>query len=247
MTFFRLVVIVSIPALFAQQPPAFDVAAIKPADPSSKRFGMGFSANGRTMTVDGLNLEQMIRMAYGVTPDRMSVSPLLTNAGWIHSDPYDINAKSEAATPAGKDEQNRMFQQLLADRFGVKVHLEQKEVLVYSLVVGKNGPKLSPGGPVSPYISRPAPGKFVGTNASMGSLAGALGGQLGRPSVDDTGLQGGFDFTLTWTPDNPDTAGDTTGPSLFSALQDQLGLKLETKKLMMDAIVVDQARKPSEN
>jgi uncharacterized protein (TIGR03435 family) len=81
----------------------------------------------------------------------------------------------------------------------------------------------------------------------MGSLAFSLTGALGRPVVDNTGLTGGFDFTLTWTPDTPGGPADAAGVSLFSALEDQLGLRIESKKAPMDTIVVDQAQKPSAN
>ncbi|HVW12105.1 MAG TPA: TIGR03435 family protein [Bryobacteraceae bacterium] len=195
MTASRLAVCLATASLLCAQPPSnFDVAAIRPADPNNTRFGMGFSTNGRTITVDGLNLAQMIGEAYHVRQEEISLAPSLQNAGWIQSDRYDISAKSEGGSSFSKAESDRLFQQLLADRFSVRIHHEQKEMTVYSLVVGKGGPKLNPGGSAGPYLSRPAPGKFVGTKASMASLARGLTGALGRPVMDDTGLSGGFDF-----------------------------------------------------
>jgi uncharacterized protein (TIGR03435 family) len=242
----------AIAVLVTGQPPAsFDVASIRPADPNSNRFGMGFSANGRSLTVDGLNLAQMVAMAYHVRAEELSLAPSLGNAGWIRSERYDISAKVAGAEPLAepltRQQSDQLFQQLLAHRFGVQLHHEQKQMTVYSLEIGKNGPKLSPGGTAGPYLSRPAPGKLVGQKASMGSLAFSLTGALGRPVIDNTGLTGGFDFTLTWTPDTPDSPADAFGVSLFSALQDQLGLKVESKKAPTDTIVVDQAQKPSAN
>jgi uncharacterized protein (TIGR03435 family) len=248
MTLLRIAACLTMAALLAAQPPAvFDAASIRPADPNSNRFGMGFSANGRTLTVDGLNLAQMAAMAWHVRAEELSFAPSLENAGWIRSDRYDINAKAEGTEPLSKEQQERLFQQLLADRFGLRIHNEKKEMTVYSLEPGKNGPKLSPGGTAGPYLSRPAPGKLVGQSASMKSLAGALTGALGRPVMDNTRLTGGFDFTLTWTPDTPGGPADASGVSLFSALEDQLGLKVESRKAPMHVIVVDQARKPSAN
>jgi uncharacterized protein (TIGR03435 family) len=122
-----------------------------------------------------------------------------------------------------------MLQQLLAQRFALQVHHEKKEITVYSLTVAKGGPKLNPPGTAGPYLSRPAPGKFAGQKTTMASLARALGGVLGRPTIDDTGVTGGYDFALTWSPNELESS-DSTGPSLFSALQEQLGLKLESKK-----------------
>lgn len=236
--------------LNAQQPPAFDVAVIKPADPTNTRVGLGFGPNGRTLTIDGLTPMQIIREAFGVFPDQLTASPSLINSGWIDSQKYDISAKSEGDTPLSKAQSSLMLQQLLADRFGLKIHRETKEITVYSLLVGKNGPKLNPGGASGPYLSAPSPGKLVGTRASMSSLVRALGGQLHRPVFDDTGITGAWDFTLTWAPDDigSDAASsDPTRPSLFTALQDQLGLRLVSKKSPVDVIVIDQISKPSAN
>jgi uncharacterized protein (TIGR03435 family) len=248
MRFWRIPAFLTVVVFLPAQPPAsFDVASIRPADPNSNRFGMGFSANGRTLTVDGLNLAQMVAMAYHVRQEELSLAPSLQGAGWIHSDRYDITAKAQGTDPLSKQESDRLFQQLLADRFRVQLHHEQREMTVYSLQVGKNGSKLNPGGAAGPYLSRPAPGKLVGQKASMGSLAFSLTGALGRPVIDDTALTGGYDFTLTWTPETPGGPVDASGVSLFSALQDQLGLRVESKKAPMDVIVVDHAQKPSAN
>lgn len=248
MNLWRFAAALIVALLLRAQPPArFDAASVRPADPNSNRFGMGFSANGRTLTVDGLNLAQMVAMAYHVRTEELSIAPSLQNAGWVRSDRYDINAKAEGAEPLTKQQQDELFEQLLADRFKVQVHREKREMTVYSLQAGKNGPKLSPGGTAGPYLSRPAPGKLVGQKASMASLAASLTGALGRPVIDDTGLTGGFDFTLTWTPEPPGGPADTSGVSLFSALEDQIGLKVESKKSLMDVIVIDQAKKPSAN
>src|SRR3569833_4762470 len=98
----------------------------------------------------------------------MSLAPALENSGWIRSDRYDITAKSEGAEPLGKQQSDQLFQQLLADRFGVRIRHEQKEMTVYSLEIGKNGPKLSPGGMAGPYLSRAAPGKLIGLLVFLG-------------------------------------------------------------------------------
>jgi len=248
----RLLTIAGMAALAcAQQPPSFDVAVIKPADPANARYGMGFSANGKTLTIDGLTPRQIIREAYGVFPDQVSAGPSLVNSGWIDSQSYDITAKAEGEAPITREQSNLMFRQLLFDRFDLKIHRETKPITVYSLVVEKNGPKLKTGGAAGPYLSGPAPGRLVGTRASMAFLARALGGSLGRPVIDDTGLNGQYDFTLSWSPDDVRArnaeAADPSGPSLFTALQDQLGLKLESKKAPVEVIVIDHIGKPSPN
>ncbi len=236
---------------WSQQPPLFDVSVIKPADLTNTRVGMGFGPDGRTLTVDGLTVMQIIREAYGVLPDEVSVRPSAATGGWIDSQRFDISAKSEGHGPVEKEQSNLMLRQLLADRFGLIFHRETKELVVYSLVVGKNGPKLKEGGttegpsPGGPYLSGPAPGKLVGTRASMASLTRALSRSLGRPVNDETGLHGQYDFTLSWAPD--DAGADASGPSLFTAVQDQLGLKLESKKAPVETIVIDHISTPSPN
>ena len=232
----------------SQQSPSFDVAVIKPADPANTRFGMGFGHDGRTLTVDGLTVIQIIREAYSVLPDELSVHPSATTGDWLDSQRFDISAKSEGRGPVDKAQSNLMLRQLFADRFGLVFHRETKELVVYSLVAGKNGPKLKEGGAEGPYLSGPAPGKLVGTKASMASLARSLSRSLGRPVNDETGLRGQYDFTLLWTPDDPNGAmTDATGPSLFTALQDQLGLKLESQKAPVETIVIDRISTPSPN
>jgi uncharacterized protein (TIGR03435 family) len=180
----------------------------------------------------------------GVLPDEVSVPPSAATGGWIDSQRFDISAKSEGHGPVDKEQSNLMLRQLLADRFGLVFHRETKELVVYSLVVGKNGPKLKEGGTEGPYLSGLAPGKLVGTRASMASLTRALSRSLGRPVKDETGLRGQYDFTLVWSPDD---AADASGPSLFTAVQDQLGLRLESKKAPVETIVIDHLGTPSPN
>jgi len=116
MSFWRIPACLTIAILLGAQPRAgFDVASIRPADPNNNRFGMGFSANGRTLTVDGLNLAQMVTMAYHVRAEELSLAPSLDNAGWIRSDRYDISGKVEGTEPLSKQQQDQLFQQLLAD------------------------------------------------------------------------------------------------------------------------------------
>jgi uncharacterized protein (TIGR03435 family) len=230
---------------WSQQPPSFDVSVIKPANPANTQFGMGFGPDGRTLTIDGLTVMQIIREAYSVLPDEVTVRPSAATGGWIDSQRFDISAKSEGHGPMDKEQSNLMLRQLLADRFGLVFHRETKELVVYSLVVGKNGSKLKEVVTEKPYLSGPAPGKLVGTGASMASLTRSLSRSLGRPVNNETGLRGQYDFTLSRAPD--EIVGDTAGPSLFTALQDQLGLKLESKKAPVETIVIDHIGAPSPN
>ena len=169
-----------------------------------------------------------------------------------------------------------MLQVLLADRFKLAVHHDSKELSIYALVVAKNGPKLKEAKPGDTYpngikgpdgigragLMRMGRGQLTGQALPLSALARLLTDQLGRTVVDKTGLSGNYDYTLQWTPDEsqggslrgPDTgpqgsapSSDLSGPSLFTALQEQLGLKLESQKGPVEIYVIDHAEKPSEN
>ena len=169
-----------------------------------------------------------------------------------------------------------MLQALLADRFKLALHHDSKELSIYALVVAKNGSKLRQAKPDDTYpngikgpdgiaragMMRMGRGQLTGQGLPLSALARLLTDQLGRTVVDKTGLTGNYDFTLQWTPDEsqgamfrgPDTgpqgsapSADSSGPSLFTALQEQLGLKLESQKGPVEIYVIDHAEKPSEN
>jgi uncharacterized protein (TIGR03435 family) len=170
-----------------------------------------------------------------------------------------------------------MLQALLADRFKLTIHRETKELPIYALVVAKNGPKLQeakpgdtypngfrgPGGRGGRGMMMMGQGELTGQALHVADLARQLSQQLGRTVVDKTGLTGVYDFTLKWTPDNqmamPGGAGDggrgsdggasadSSGPSIFTAVQEQLGLKLESQKGPVELLVIDHVEKPSEN
>ncbi len=167
------------------------------------------------------------------------------------------------------DQYKTMVKKLLADRFKLTFHRDKKELSVYAIVIGKNGPKLTksegdPNGP--PSLLFRGLGLLPAQNASMADLAGVMqGAVLDKPVVDQTGLKGKFDFTLTWTPDEyqfaalgirvppPGDPSVTIGPGgtasldLFTAFQEQLGLKLESTKAPAEVFVIDRVEKPSEN
>ena len=238
--------------LAAQQPPVFEVATVKPTDPSNPRKGIGFGPGGRIVNIIGLSIGDLIQRSYDLPPFRVSGGP-----SWLNSDHFDITAKSGGNTPVPMEQFSLMLQRLLADRFALKFHREQKEFNVYSLVLAKTGPKLKEGGSAGPNMST-SRGQVEGQKVPISMFASALSRYLGRAVIDDTGLKGNYDFTLKWTPGEneptfatPDTraapAADAFGPTIYTALQDQLGLKLESKKAPLDVLVVDSAEKPSGN
>jgi uncharacterized protein (TIGR03435 family) len=150
-------------------------------------------------------------------------------------------------------------QRHLADRFKLSFHWDKKEVSIYALTVTKNGPKLtaSTGDPKgSPNLAMPARGRFRGRNATMLDFAGELQAVLDRPVVDKTGISGRYDVALNWTVDDfqaarlgafPTPLDRTEVPDLFTAIQEQLGLRLESTKGTVEVLVIDSIQRPSEN
>jgi uncharacterized protein (TIGR03435 family) len=236
----------------------------------------------------------LVALAYKVQNFEISGGP-----AWINSDGYDINAKAADST-VGIDQLRPMLQTLLEDRFKLMVHRETKEVPVYALVAGKNGPKLpeaKEGGctafnPNSPPPPPPEPGRFPptpcggffmgpnhleGGKISMTQFVGALSNILGRPVIDKTGFTGTFDAKLDFSPEGTTFGGrggfgppgappgggggdgpapgplpglppsDTSAPSIFTVVEEQLGLRLESQKGPGEILVIDHAEKASEN
>jgi uncharacterized protein (TIGR03435 family) len=179
--------------------------------------------------------------------------------GWVETERYDIDAKADRAVP--DDQLMLMLRTLLADRFKLTLHHEAKELPGFALVIGKNGPKLHEVELAGKGWTRFGVGSLNGQEVSMGQLADGLAGRLGQPIVDLTGIRGVFDIKLEWTPDpsqirNPaeakksqaaEAASDLSGTSIFTALQQQLGLKLEARKLPGEILVIDHVERPSAN
>jgi uncharacterized protein (TIGR03435 family) len=185
---------------------------------------------------------------------------------WLRSDKFDIEAKSPDSAPefsmtqfvTGQAPQLRlMLQALLADRFKLKLHREMKQLPVYELTVAKNGAKLKPAADsgngallwgMSGKPNGDAAIRLTGNKKSMAELADSLSNIAGRPVLDRTGLKGNFDFSLEY-PFDPDTPSATpfAGPSMFTAFQEQLGLKLDATRVPVEILVIDHVEKPSEN
>ncbi len=192
------------------------------------------------MVATNVTLLILLRWAYNVAQFQIVGEP-----GWASTDTYDISAAPETA--ATHDEALGMIQTLLADRFHLVLHRETKEVPILALVIGKGGPKLAKSNDADEMHTsmRGAPHGATG-HATMAHLARYLTNQLGRPVVDRTSLAGLFDFTLEFAPEG-NGADAIPGPSIFTALQEQLGLKLDPAKGPVEILVIDHAEKPSEN
>ena len=190
-----------------------------------------------------VTLKTLIQSAYGVKDFQITGGPR-----WLDGDAYDVSARADAAGQLSNDDLKPMLQALLADRFRLKVHRETKEVSLYSLVVAKTGSKLrehtGPGGPSGGTLRDSGKVTMNAVKVPIAMLAENLGRVLGRTVVDNTGLTALYDFRLEWAQDQ---TADATGPSLFTALQEQLGLKLESTRGPVEVIVIDSAEKASEN
>lgn len=253
LTILRRLCLVSLtlPSVFGQstaEPLAFEVASVKPSPPDGSHV-MGLYPGGRFVAT-GATLRILIELAYRIQPYQHKGGP-----GWLDSDRFDVIA--QAGRSVGNDEVDRMLQTLLADRFKLAMHQDPKLLPGFMLVVAKHGPKLK-GQSQGPFAVRPGPkmGRRIIGPASMQQLAESLGRMLGRPVVDKTGLPGHFDFSLDWTPDNPPAPANQPDlpqapgaftDGLLTALEDQLGLKLEPQKDLGTLYIIDHVERPSEN
>jgi uncharacterized protein (TIGR03435 family) len=248
------------PVSTAAAPTAYAVASIKPNKSSDDRF-MLRPLPGGGLTATGVTLKMFIMFAYGVAGYQISAAP-----NWVGVERWDVEAKTdgvEGRLPLAQSQ--ALLRQLLEDRFQLKTRRETRKMPVYALRVTKSGLKLKPhAGDATgskPQVSFGF-GSASFTDSSLAGLAGQLTLHLDRPVLDRIGIQGNYDFTLKWTPapneSNPQAMGlppraeppgpaDSSGPSIFTALQEQLGLKLESTKGPVDILVIDHVERPSEN
>lgn len=248
--------------------PSFDVVSIKSNTSADGRFRINGQPGGRFVAT--ATVKMLVGTAYGVTDSRLFGGP-----GWIDSDRFDIEARSQdmGAVP-DRERMMAMVRSLLEDRFRLKVHHETRELPVYELTVAKSGLKIK----LSPDQSEPLPPPpgELGTGPGRGSLSfnsagtlnaiairlgpfvNSLSQQLGRPVVDKTGLTGLYDFALKWTPDSTQAADapgpsqntlapDSSAPSIFTAIQEQLGLRMASARAPQDVIFIDSVEHPLEN
>ena len=220
---------------------SFEVASIKPNNSGSGRSSSD-TGPGR-VTDTNVTIGAEIQAAFGIMSFQISGAP-----GWVSTDKYDLQATTGTSQDLTDFELQPYFLALLVERCRLRYHRETKELQVYSLVPAKGGPKLTihtGEGDGSTKISSGS-GKTVvnASGISMASLARTLSGKLNRVVIDNTGLSAGYDLKFQWT---PEPAADSGEPSLFTALQEQLGLKLETIKGSVEIIVIDSIEKPSEN
>jgi len=255
--------------------PVFDVASIKPSAPDARGTSLMLQPpNGLRIT--NAPLRMLITFAYDIRDFQLSGGPgwigadrydILAKAERTASNdnvPDDPRKMTDAQRMNKQQEMRERMRALLADRFQLTIHRETKEAPVYALVVAKGGSKIQPAKEVEegPQGMRMNRGELTGMKAPISMLATTLSSQLGRPVIDKTDLKGKYDFKLQWTPDAgpgvdplkqlppgveapPPPSAD--GPTIFTALQEQLGLRLESQKGPVETIVIDRVEKPSEN
>ena len=238
------------PASIQAQPPAprlvprsFDVASVKlnQTGGDSRRAG---TSPGGTFTATNVTLKLLISRAYGVAEAQIEGGP-----GWIDTETYDIAAKADTPLEMSREEVRPCLQALLAERFRLTIHREPKLGAMFSLVgIAKNGPRFKehsgPGQAGINVSSDSGMAAITGTKTTMTRLADYLSNQAGRPVIDNTGLKGEYDFRVEWAPDEKP---GSTRPSIFAALQEQLGLKLTATKGTIEMIVVDRAENVTAN
>lgn len=234
----------------------FDVVSVKPSAPDEHNRFMMQNQPGGAFRLAGVPLRMLIMQAYDVKVFQLSGGP-----DWIRTDRWDITAKAEGVEGRlPRPRLNPMLQALMADRFQLKIHNETKEMPVYGLIVDKKGSKLAVH-TTGDSEMRTGNGSLSVKKGVMPGLAAWLSQQLGRVVIDQTGLQDEYDYQLEWTPD-PGQGGaesiglppelprprvETNGPSIFTALQEQLGLRLVSQKGPLEIIVIDSVEKPSAN
>ena len=253
------VVAAALPAVIWAQTPAarsqFEVASIKRNMTGDLSRGMR-PGIGR-LSISNMTVKDLLTVAFQVRDFQISGGP-----SWIDSEHYDIEAKADANAPP-KQIAEPMLQALLEDRFKLKVHRETKELPIYVLTVAKNGLKIQPakeGSCITREPGKPAEpghrqsdfcgyrmvggGRLDATHTSMADLATIFSAVLGRTVVDKTALTEAFDVQLRFAPED---ALDANNPSIFTAVQEQLGLRLESGKGPVEVLVIDQVERPSEN
>jgi uncharacterized protein (TIGR03435 family) len=246
--------------------PKFEIISIKPHRENDDGWSYHFRADG--FYAVGITLQYLIKEAYGTYEDyRIFGLPK-----WTNSAMYDIQAKVAESDVAELrkstlDQRRMMLQALLVERFNLKAHHEAKVLPEYALVVAKNGPKFRESKPdyVAPssikgmggLIKRRQAGFVAVEWFDMSNVVSLLTSEMDRLVVDRTGLKGHYDFELHWAPDTrpisdtgqpgPAVAQEASGPSIFTALQEQLGLKIESARGPVDVIVIERIETPSKN
>jgi uncharacterized protein (TIGR03435 family) len=239
-------------------PPRYEVASIKPNADNDLSQAFQIEPNG-TLAATGITLRRLMMTAYNVQGFRIAGGP-----GWVSSSRWDIQAKPNRAASPGQV--RPMLRALLEERFRLHSHSEKRNMPVYELIVDSKGAKVAAAAAkdtgAEPVV-RVKAGSIEMTNATSATFASQLSYALARPVIDKTNLSGNFDFAVRWTPEPGEDGGPETfglspgireqsasgqgGPSVFTAIQEQLGLRLKSAHSEVEVIVIDEIQMPTEN
>jgi len=224
--------------------PSFEIATIKPSRPDDTKGG--FQVGGHRLLIQNQSVNDLISFAYAIHRKQIVDGP-----AWLETQKFDIVGQADVDGYANLRQIQEMLQKLMATRFNLKFHQEKRELAIYTITVAKGGPKITKHTEASNGLPTQSGSPNYGgrrfTNNTMSDLALGIQAFLDRPVVDQTGLAGRYDFVLTWTPDDSNTDSANQAPGLFTAVQQQLGLKLDPIKGPVDVYVIDHVDKPSEN
>lgn len=237
-------------------PPRYEVASIKPSNDNDPRYSFDIEPGG-SLSAAGITIKRLLMTAYNVQGFRIVGGP-----AWVGSRRWQVQAKPDRA--ASPQQIRPMLRALLQERFQLRAHSETRKLPVYELVNDRGGAKIPAAKDTgSKPTVRVAPGAIELTNATSATLAGQLSYAVARPVIDQTNLAGRFDFALTWTPEPGEDGGPATSglppgsnqqtpsigdaPSIFTAIREQLGLRLKSGRAPIEVIVIDDVRLPSRN
>jgi len=231
----------------ADADPDWEVATVRPSDPNEEN--QTIRMRGRHLVIQRQTVESLLTVGFGLQKNQLVDVPQ-----WARTESFDADGVADVDGEPSLPQFQSMIRKLLAKRLALKTHVEQREMPVFALRVGKDGPKLTsashPGALVNKQQVRGGEGyrTLTFTSTSTKDLSVLLLQYVDRTVVDQTGLKGQYDFTLKYTYDETRAPADGTAPpSLFTAVQEQLGLKLEKVKAPADVLVIDHIERPSEN
>lgn len=215
----------------------FEVAAIRVSHDPAADPNVNSLPGGR-LIVTSQSLRDLLKFAFDLKDFQLEGAP-----GWADGDRYDIDAKAAASTANVRD----LVRSLLEDRFGLKHHTETRELTIYSLRPAKGDLKMTRHDEGAGTKARTTCGHMTGQRVASDVIAKMLSRYLGRDVRDDTGLPGKYDFELSWTPDAAPCPGAPESPSIFTAVQQQMGLRLESTHGPVQVLVIEHVEKPSAN
>ena len=227
--------------------PGWEVVTVRPSDPNTSQAT--FDVRGRHIIIANRTVETMLLLAYGLQKNQIVGGP-----DWIRTERFDADGIPNVEGQPSLEQFRNMLRKLLAERFGLVTHMEQRELSVYAITIAKGGPRMTQS-KADPNALQSDSDKQDGgqrsiqmSNATMAGFALELLYNTDRPVVDRTSLTGRYDFTLKWTFDDSKVPTDgSAAPGLFTAIQEQMGLKLEAVKTMTNVMLIDKMERPGAN